>query len=502
MSRSPASSAGLRATLVLIILAAAVLGASAAASAAALPAVQITYSGSMSIEVFPAPGKPSHQLRSISWTATANSAGSDGALALDFTSVSGSSSLEGTGNCDDSTATISLATARNPVGSAWSLGETSGFPAAGWKFIAAGVPEAIPVLEDRKGRCSSAQVEELAQPSELLLKQETFSPAQLGEYEAILDPLEFTPGLPAGRTRTFAFDGTSHCTCLGAPARVKESMTLTVSATSPDAGNTGRTEPAPGRGRRGPTGRPPSRKVSEARRSRLKERAREDLGPALERDWTEHGLSAALGLTPGLTLSTALSELGQQGLLADGDEATRRVINDYRIIADPPDPHFQQLAVPHARTPTALRSCAASTGGELATCTNLREALSAMLLDGARAGALTEALLVTMNRDSGAIRARAYAAAQRQYVHFEGLHSQLRGVLASHGADGARVAAILRGAGASGVLSRNQAARFIRALEAELSRGGIGAVRLGRLAGHALEAREVDALTHLSAPTG
>jgi hypothetical protein len=114
----------------LVVLAGVTLAESATASAARLPPVQITYSGKMSIEVFPTMGKPSHQLRTIAWTATANSAGSDGALALDFSSVSGSSSIDGNNDCYDSTTTLSLATAKNPVAGGWTLNETSDYPAS------------------------------------------------------------------------------------------------------------------------------------------------------------------------------------------------------------------------------------------------------------------------------------------------------------------------------------------------------------------------------------
>ena len=39
------------------------------AEAAHLPAVQINYTGKMSVEVFPTAGKPSHQLRTLAWNA-------------------------------------------------------------------------------------------------------------------------------------------------------------------------------------------------------------------------------------------------------------------------------------------------------------------------------------------------------------------------------------------------------------------------------------------------
>ena len=457
----------------LLALAVVALAETATASAARLPPVQITYSGKMSIEVFPTMGKPSHQLRTISWTATANSAGSDGALALDFSSVSGSSSLEGNGNCYDSTATLSLAAAKNPVAGGWSLNETSDFPSPGWKYVALGVPTFVPVLEALTGRCSSIQTEELLQPNEMLLKQETFSPAQMKEYEAILDPFEFSPGRPATRTRTFSFDGISHCACLPAATHVKESMTLTVSATSPASGNNIKTKPAPGGGGPNPKSAPPQRKVSEARRKQLKEQAREDLGPALEEAWKAHGLSVALGLNSGLAFSTVLDELGQDAALLDSNDATARVINDYRIIKDPPDRRFHRLAKPRVLKRPPLRSCSAIPSAERTSCTSLREAELAMLTDSAKASAITEVLLVTMNRDSTAIRARDYSAAQRQYVRFRSLHDQLRGVLKSKGSKGARIAAVLRSMGVSGALSTAQSTAAISAVQTKLNRARV-----------------------------
>jgi hypothetical protein len=485
-----------------LAIAGATLADAATASAASLPPVQITYSGKMSIEVFPTPGKPSHQLRALAWTATSNSAGSDGALALDFSSVSGSSSIEGNGDCYDSTATLSLAAAKNPVANGWNLNETSDFPNPGWKYIAIGVPEVVPVLEALTGRCSSVQVEELPQPNEMLLKQETFSPAQMKEYEAILDPLEFSPGKPATRTRTFSFDGISHCACLPAETHVKESMTLTVSATSPAAGNNIKTKSAPSGGGSSPKGTPPRRKRSEALRKALKEQAHEDLGPALEGAWAAHGLALALGLNSGLAFSTVLTELGQTGLLMDGDDATTRVINDYRIINDPPDRHFHQLAKPRAPKLPALPSCSAIPSAERTVCTSLRKAELVMLTASSRADAITEALLVTMNRDSSAIQARDYAAAQRQYVHFESLHGELHRALRARGSDGARVAAILHSVGVSGVLSSAQSATAIGAVETKLGRARIPAAKLGSLAKGALEARETNALESLASSDG
>jgi hypothetical protein len=488
--------------VILLLIAGATLVKSATASAVRLPPVQITYSGKMSIEVFPTEGKPSHQLRALAWTATSNSAGSDGELALDFSSVSGSSSLEGNGNCYDSTTVLSLAAAKNPLAKGWFLNETSDYPNPGWKYIAIGAPEFVPVLEAITGRCGSTQYESLPQTNEMLLTQETFSPAQTKEYEALFDPLEFLPGRPATRTRTFSFDGMSHCTCLPKETHVKESMTLTVGATSPAAGNNIKTNPAPSGGGPSPKTSPPQQKVSEARRKKLKEQAHDDLGPALERAWELHGLALAPALTSGLTFSDVLVELGHDGLLKDGDEATTRVIDDYRIIQDPPDRHFHRLATPRASRRPALPSCAAVPSTERTVCSSLREAELAMLASSARAGAIDEALLVTMNRDSTAIRAHAYASAQRQYVHFESLHSQLQSVLRARGSSGARVAAILRDLGASGVLSSSESAAAIGAVETKLSRGGVPIVKLGSLAKRALEAHETNALENLASPTG
>ncbi len=212
--------------------------------------------------------------------------------------------------------------------------------------------------------------------------------------------------------------------------------------------------------------------------------------------------SVALGLNSGLAFSTVLDELGAKGTALEGNDATIRVINDYRIISDPPDRRFHRLATPRAPKLPALPSCAAIPNAEGSLCASLRTAEMAMLTDSARADTITDALLVTMNRDSTAIRARDYSAAQRQYVHFRSLHSELRRVLKSKGSNGARVAAVLRGANVSGILSSAQSAAAISAVEVNLHRARIPAARLGSLAAGALEAHETDTLESLASPKG
>jgi hypothetical protein len=467
------------------------------ASGTALPPVHITYSGSFAMHVFPTEGKPADQLRSLEWTATADSGGSDGGLALDFASVAGSASIEGNGDCYDSKTALSLATAKNPVAEGWNLSEDSHYPEPGWKYIAEGVPNLVPVLESYVGKCGSYQSETLLQPNEMLLKQETFTPAELAEYEAIMQPLEFTPGSPATRTRTFSFAGTSHCTCLPAPTHVIETMTLTVSATSPAPGNVRKTEPAPGKGGGSPKSEPPARKKSKALLKAVKEQAQEDLGPALEAAWKAEGLLLAPGLASGLAFSNVLDELGQQGAKLENDSATARVINDYRIINDPPDHRFHQLAKPRPSKRPALPSCTVAPSAESSTCARLRTSELAMLSSSAKATAITGALLVTVNRDSTAIRAHDYSAAHRQYVHFRSLHGELRGALKSKVVSGERVAAILTSVGASVVLGSAQSAAAISAVEAKLSHARVPTAKLNMLAKSALEAREVSALDGL-----
>jgi hypothetical protein len=211
-------------------------------------------------------------------------------------------------------------------------------------------------------------------------------------------------------------------------------------------------------------------------------------------------LAGVLGAVFGA--QTVASSDAQRQRLASHLDATARVINDYRIISDPPDRQFHRLAEPRAPKRPVLRSCAAIPGAEQNLCTSLREAELAMLINSARADAITEALLVTMNRDSTAIHAHDYSAAQRQYVHFLSLHSELRSVLRSRGSSGVRVAAVLRSVNQSGVLSSAQSAAAISAIEATLRRARVPAAKLSSLAKTALEARETNALDSLAGPDG
>jgi hypothetical protein len=242
--------------------------------------------------------------------------------------------------------------------------------------------------------------------------------------------------------------------------------------------------------------------VSEARRKQLKEQAHDDLGPALEEAWKAHGLSVALGFSSGLAFSTVLDELGAQGALLESNDATARVINDYRIINDPTDRRFHQLAKPGPSKRPTLRACASVPSAQRSLCPGLRDAELAMLIDSARTSALSAAMLVTINRDSTAIRAHDYSAAQRQYLHFRSLHSQLQSALKSKGSNGARVAAVLRSMSVSGVLSSSQSAAAIATVEAKLARARVPAAKLGSLTGSALQAGETNALDSLASANG
>ncbi len=210
------------------------------------------------------------------------------------------------------TATLSLAAAKNPVAGGWFLNETSDFPSPGWKYVATGVPSTCPGPRSRERelqlssvRRASAAERDAAQTGNLLAR-----PARRNTKRSWSrsNSRPASPRRGPGRSPS-----TASATARACPRKPtsRRRMTLTVSATSPAAGNNIKTNPAPSGEGRSPKSGPPRPKTSEARLKQLKEQAREDLGPALEEAWKAHGLSVALGLNSGLAFSTVLDELGQ-----------------------------------------------------------------------------------------------------------------------------------------------------------------------------------------------
>jgi hypothetical protein len=486
---------GLRAGLVAgLALAACGFLVPAASGAGGLPPVAVSYAGEFHETVDRTAGSPETVVVNLKWTSVGSSGGQDGALPLTYTSMSGSVVTEYQNGCKEYDRTYSLPHV-NPFAGGWGLNENSDYPARGWKYIVSAplhfqqVHESA-VITGCKGSGQSFTSEPPEDQSFEIkgLVNEARADEQLKQYE----PIEAQPGVPTSVTHEFNSNETVTCSCLPDPTHVQVHLKLTISVTSPAPGNI--VEPPPTKGKSGPPGSTPSKKRSEKRRRELKEQARADLKPALEEDWAAHGLSAGAGLATGLALSEVANELGQKEALFAGNDANLRAINDYRIVKDPPDRIYHAFAKPRAAKVPALPSCKRFQGGDATYCTTLRAAGAALLFQSGQAAAIDKALYTTISRDTAAINARRYGAAEEQARHFRVLHARFEATLRAQGKAGAQVAALLRTAQATGIATQAQSASAITSVERELSKAGIGTAAIGGLAGSALVPKETNLL--------
>ncbi len=474
--------------LILLTLAAMVAAAGAAEQASAasgLPPFHVTYEGKYFYGTY-----NGEYVEEGSFSATGGSGGSDGPLPLRFLSLRGgrtnlANSCEGGGEHT----TQAIAGSLNPVAGDWFAEESATYPRKGWKYSIPGFPTLAPLLETID--CFGSQTYEREEPVHNFVRQGCpGEPAAHAKCEALFKPLQFRPGHPVTRTRSFSYSGDSYL----------ERMTLTVSVT--------KTAPANGvgqshrHGHGSPSAPRQAKQVSEKRRRQMKDQARSDLRPAIESAWQAHGLSGVVEAGVAAGLLTVAQELGQTATLLEGNDAAVRVLDDYRIVEDPPAGSFRSLAEPGSPKVPNLPQCGGLAPDAEEFCQQLRPAATAWLGQSAEVAAIGRALSTTINRDTAAIDARAYGAAAAQAAHFAALRARFERALGKQGKDGAAVAELLRGAGTIGSLTRAQSASAIAWLRRTLSKGGVSGARLKKLAGAALRPRAVNALDALSHPKG
>jgi hypothetical protein len=473
--------------LILLTLAAVVATAGLAGEARAasgLPPFHVTYEGRYFYGTY-----NGEYVEEGSFVATGASRGSDGPLALRFLSLAGgrtnlANSCEGGGEHT----TQAIAGSLNPVAGDWFVDESAAYPRSGWKYSIPGYPTRAPLLETIQ--CSGSSSRELEEAVHNFLRQgcPAQPAAKHSECEALFEPLRFRPGHPVSRTRSFAYGGDSYL----------ERMTLTVSVTKTAPGNGVGQPHAHGHGSP-PTPRH-EKQVSERRRRQMKDQARADLRPAIESAWQARGLSEVVEVGVAAGLQSVARDLGRTATLLDGNDAGVRVIEDYRIVEDPPAGGFRSLAEPGPPRAPALPQCAGLAAEAAEFCERLRPAAAAWLEQSAEVAAVGRAMSTTVNRDTAAIDAHAYGAAAAQAAHFASLRARFERALREQGRDGAVVAELLRGAGTTGSLTRAQSASAIGWLRRTLSKKGVSLSRLSELAGAALRPRAVDALDALAHP--
>ena len=426
---------------------------------------------------------------------------------LAFTQITGERDSDNAGGCHGSGRWIdtgAASIAESPVPEDWAVEEVGGYPSPGWQYEISDTAFVLPLLwrttQFVGTPCERAFTEEPhTQVNELPEGYEAACPVNAEEEQQLLASLDVTPGGTASQRREY------HQTCEGSfPQGGTWTNTITIvlmaTATSPSANNT--IPPST------PISTPPTSEpalpsgVSQARREQLKQQAGADLQPALEEAVAVHGLvDAASGVGYGLGLSVVAKQLGQTSSQLQGNDTIVRVINDFRILQDPPDPEYETLAPVPAVKPKAL-SCDSLHGNAERYCKKLRAVETSLLARSDETGAIDEAMCTTISRDTAAIDAGDYTAAETQASHFEVLHAQFESTLAAQGSDGAKLVALLKKAHVKGTLTKPKAAVAIKWLEGQLARHAITTAELSPLAGSTLTPKPLNIFNVLAHPAG
>lgn len=163
-----------------------------------------------------------------------------------------------------------------------------------------------------------------------------------------------------------------------------------------------------------------------------------------------------------------------------------KTINDLAgVIKDPPSRSYEKIARPAAVRALAagLPPCSNYSGTAATFCAQFDPAVQDLLAATQRAQAVAGAMRTTIGRESGALAVHDYGAVRRQDKALGGLDQRFRSVQSSEAAAGARVAALMNGAGLPATLTISQAADAVTAVDAGLAKQGLSAGRLHSLLG-------------------
>jgi hypothetical protein len=177
----------------------------------------------------------------------------------------------------------------------------------------------------------------------------------------------------------------------------------------------------------------------------------------------------------------------------------KRAYDDAKIIEDPPIGALNTLAWPEraAAAGTHLPSCAAYAGAIAGFCASLRGDAGRYLRALGAGQAVAGALMLTVDRVTGAAKAHNRSALRRQSAHASLLRKRLRADTAAQRVAGRAIAALIGSQGLTMKLtSAQQQGGVTRALSG-LRRRGISGSRLAHLIGTGLVAAASDLLADL-----
>lgn len=155
-------------------------------------------------------------------------------------------------------------------------------------------------------------------------------------------------------------------------------------------------------------------------------------------------------------------------------ELINRIYDDARIVNDPPRRDFGKVARPRpVRKPVAMPACAKEPAAPPGFCAGLRSEVLAYVAAVRNGTAIANALQVTVDRESGAARARAGAALKLQERAATRLVSELRSASRAERTAGAKVAKLLGTQGITGSLTAAQTSAGIARISSALGKRGI-----------------------------
>jgi hypothetical protein len=214
------------------------------------------------------------------------------------------------------------------------------------------------------------------------------------------------------------------------------------------------------------------------------------------------GLGFTLFGVPGPILGPVLGT----GMLAASSPLcvlyVHRLAQEQMIYNDPPDFDVDTIApiVPSARPTIDLPSCSGLTGDDRRTCRKLGKTLRKHLAKVQRADDVTVALRITVERASAALQQGNDDALARQLKAGGKREKQLAAAIAAEANAGAKVAAVLSGAGTTGAVSETQFTAAADVVVAKLVEQGLAESDARAALGLALTPTTLDLLAVLGQP--
>jgi hypothetical protein len=174
----------------------------------------------------------------------------------------------------------------------------------------------------------------------------------------------------------------------------------------------------------------------------------------------------------------------------------KRLLDDYRVFNDPPDPNFTQQAGVARSQARKVTACKRLAGKVLAFCLQLKPLVERLISAAAHTAAVDDALVTTVNRASGAKHAHNGAAFAMQLAHARHLERSLGKALGGEASIGRKIARLLP----SGALTPAQVRATTSYLKRRLAGNGISAGAVGRIDPAASAAAPEDPIARPLAP--